>query len=215
MRARTVIVALAFMAGLLAGAVLAPESVPGPSKEPPRREEPDAEESLFLVGTPLIEGDVIPLANAEGRTPFRLRLPDDPLASEELIYRVWITPKGSNVAIVYSTGVVVYEEREWVGRRKCPKLPEGQQYGEEYGEESCDMPTTFDELARRAAKQDAEYFNTPVADWLATVKGRTAYVVRPRPGLPGSVLFSYEGVRITVRGLFELDTLLLVAESFE
>lgn len=154
--------------------------------------------------TPLPNGRAVTMRQAEDQVPYRLYRPNDELASDGRASHVWYQPPpggGPAVAIEYSSGVQVIVEAEWVGRGG--------------GGPGSDAPPDFDALARSLARQAADYWQVPESDYLAEVKGGTAFIVPHRPGRnTGSIMFSLsDSVRITIYGEADRDTLIRVAES--
>lgn len=182
----------------------APEEVSSPY---PGLLPPPADGGIFYGGRQ------VSLTEAESALSFPLYRPNDELASDATIKRVWIEtlegdePSSMRAAIEYTSGVLVKVEAEWIGtpQEKAPCEDECQ------GTDT--PPSSFAELAERLAAQLATK-DVPAADFLATVKGGLALVTPFRQEIaPGSIMFSYQGVRITVFGDLDQATLLRIAES--
>lgn len=171
--------------------------------------------SLLEQSTPLIGGEETTLEEAEGLLPFEPLRPQDILASDGLIAKVWVLiSERSILAIQYTTGVTLYLEAEEIGKIVGPTPGPGEQYGEEFGEQSYDPPADFDELAVRLADQEAEQQGSDASKYLARVKGNVAFVLPYVPGSnTGMVEFSFNGVRVKLMGDFDLNLLLKTAES--
>lgn len=99
--------------------------------------------------------------------------------------------------------------------RAAPGYRAGRGYGQEFGETANEYPSGFAELANQLATFAAARSQFQASDYLGTVKGETASTIpyQPERGVPGSVEFSFNGVRIVVYGNLTREVLLSVAES--
>jgi hypothetical protein len=172
------------------------------------------EDGFELPSPPLIGAKLVEPAELSAEVSFPVYFPNDSLASSDLIQEAWVLPDGSMLCIVYSTGVLIYQQSEAIGDTPPPEPATGQGYGEDFGEERNDEYENFAAIARRLAEQDARDFGIEANDELGTVKGTVSFQVQYVSGKSfGVVEFSYGGDRISLRGLYDDETLTRIANS--
>jgi hypothetical protein len=178
--------------------IASPSSISRIQRPGPPPPEPDRS---ILVGA-----EAVTLQKAQESFPFKLYLPDDELASDASISAVWWAPISPAVELQYSSGLRVVFYLSSIGNEDPGGAGEEERY---------DPPADFAELANRLAAQAAEYQGGTPSDYLAQVKGGTAYVVPHRSVVhSAAVMFAYpEDVWITIYGDYEAGLLLRVAES--
>jgi hypothetical protein len=198
--------------GLIVGLVLiglGAESAKAPV--PGREAGPLARPTSVLTTDPLLSGVLVSLGAAEEAAPYQLYRPNDSLANDSMIKYVWMEasdPYGVRVAIQYSSNIQVILAVESLG--------DPQESPGSGNEHKPDVNRSFDELAAQMASEAAAENGDPISDWLAEVKTGNAYLVKYSPDEnPGSIMFSYQGVRVTIYGDIDSDTLVGLANSVD